>query len=87
MEDAAADEVKLGDSCYAKRVDTGSNNSTSFGMQAEPEALPCRDDVSVDKSAEAPMSCLSPVETCTLRAAGGLLPVGAASTAMRTTFP
>ena len=43
-EDAAADRAKYGDSYYAKRVDAGPTSSTSFGMQAEPPALPLRDD-------------------------------------------
>ena len=86
-EDAAANQAKHGDSCSAKRVDAGPTSSTSFSMTAEPPALPQRDDVLVDKGAEAPKPCLSPVEIRTLTAAGGLLPTGTYSTAIRTIFP
>ena len=86
-EDAAADQAKNRDSCSAKRVDTGPTSSTSFGMTAEHQALPRRDDVLVNKSAAASKLCLSPVEIRTLTAAGGLLPVGTASTTTRTIFP
>ena len=59
----------------------------SFGDDStEPSALPCRDDAMVDKDAEAPKLCLSPVEIRTPTAAGGLFPAGTASTAMRTIF-
>ena len=43
-EDAAADQAKHDDSCFAERVDTGPTSSTSFGMAAESTALPRRDD-------------------------------------------
>ena len=75
-EDAAGDQTKNGDSCSAKRVDAGLASSTSFGMTAEPPALPRKDDVLVDKGAEVPKPCLSPVKMRTLTAAGGLLPAG-----------
>ena len=57
-------------------------SSTSFGMKAEPSALPCWDEVLVDKGAAAPKPCLSPVEMRTPTATGGLLPAGIASSAM-----
>ena len=86
-EDAAADRAKHGDSCSAKRLDTGPTSSTSFGMKAEPLSLPCcRDDALVDKEAAAPKPCLAPGEMRTLTAAGGLLPTGTSSTATRTIF-
>ena len=85
-EDAATDQTKHEDRCSAKRVDTGPTRTTSFGMKAEPPAIPGRDDVLVDKGAEAPDSCHPPVKTCTLTAADGLLSVGTTSTAMRTIF-
>ena len=87
MEDAAADRVKHGDSSSAKkRVDAGPTSLTSFGMIAEPPALPCWDGALVDKNAEAPKPCLLPVEMRTPPGAAGLLPTGTASTAMRTIF-
>ena len=87
-EDAAADRVMNENSSSARRVHTyGQTSSTSLGMTAELPALPRRDNVMVDKGAEAPKPCISPVEMRTLTAAGGLLPAGTASTAMRTIFP
>ena len=86
-EDTAADQAKHGDICSAKRVDTDPTSSTSFGMTAEPSAVPHRDDILVDKSTAAPKPCLSPVEMRKLTTAGGLLPAGTASTARRTIFP
>ena len=83
---AAAERVISGDNSPAQ-VDTDAIRSTSFGMKSEPLALSRRDDVLVDRGVAAPRSCLSPVEMRTLTAAGGLLPVGIASTAMRIIFP
>ena len=83
---AAAVQTKHWDSCSVKRVQAGPKSSTSFGIKAEPPALPRRDDVSVNVGAPAPKSCLSPFEMRTPTAAGGLLPAGTTSTAMRTTF-
>ena len=85
-ENAAADQAKHGDSSSAKRVDAGLTSSTSFGMIPEPPTLPRRDDALVDKGAEAPKPCISPVKMRTLTAAGGLLPACTASTAMMTIF-
>ena len=50
-EDAAADRAKHGDSCSTKSVDAGLTSATSFGMAAEPPALPFRDDALVDTKA------------------------------------
>ena len=86
MEDAAAIQANHGDSCSAKMVQVGPTSSTSFGMKAEPSALPSRDDVLVDKNAAAPKPCLSPVEMRTLTGTGDLLPPGKASTATRIVF-
>ena len=86
-EDTAADQAKHGDICSAKRVDIDPTSSTSFGMTAEPSAVPHRDDILVDKSTAAPKPCLSPVEMRKLTTAGDLLPAGTASTARRTIFP
>ena len=87
--DAAADQAKQGDNCFAKRVDTDPMMClTSFGDDStEPPALPCcRDSAMVDKGAAAPKLCLSPVEIHTLTAAGGLRTAAIASTATRTLF-
>ena len=76
-----------GNSCSADRVNPGPKaTSTSFGVKADPPALPCRDGVLVDNGAAAPKSCLSPMEMSTTAAAGGLLPLGESSTAIKTTF-
>ena len=83
-EEAAADRAKRGDSCSAKRAGGSRTSSTRLGMTAEPLTLPRRDAALVDKGAEAPKLCLSPVEVSTLTAAGGLLP---ASTATTVTLP
>ena len=87
-EDAAADQAKHGDSCSSKSVDTGPPMwLASFGDDStEPPALPSRDDAMVDKGVTVPTPCLSPVEMPTPTAAGDLLLVSAASTAMRTIF-
>ena len=83
---SAADRVMNGDRSSA-RVDGDPTSLISFGMIAEPPALPCRDDALVDKGAEAPKPCLSPVEMRMPTAAGGLLPPCIASTVMRSIFP
>ena len=56
---AAVVQANDDDSCSAKRVQAGPTSSTSFGMKAEPPALPRRDDVLVDNGAAAPKSCLT----------------------------
>ena len=84
---ATAIQAMHGDSCCANRVDPGSNTtSTSFGVKADPPALPCRDDALVDNSAAAPKSCLPSLEMRSPTAAGGLLPAGEASIATTTTY-
>ena len=84
---AKAVQAMYGDSFSASRVDPGpKTNSTSFGVKADPPALPCRDDVLIEKGAAAPKSCLSPLEMRTTSAAGGFLPTGKPSTATKTTF-
>ena len=77
-----------GDSCSANRVDPGPMCPTSFGSDfTGPPALPCsRDDALVCNGTAAPKSCLSPLEMRSPIAAGGLLPVGKASTATRIIF-
>ena len=85
---AAADRAKYtGDSSSTNQVDPDQIIcSTSFGMKAEPPALPCRDDILVDEGAPAPKPCLSPVEMRTLTTADDLLPAGKVSTAARIIF-
>ena len=79
-------QTMRGDSVSARRVEPGPNtNSTSFGLKAEPHALPCWDDVVVESGDAAPSSCLSSLEIRSPTATGGLLSTGEASTATRTT--
>ena len=87
-EDAASYKAKHGNNCSAKKVDPDLVCLTSFGDDSteSPALPPCRDDAIVDKGATASKPCLSPVVMRTPTAAGGLLPAGAVSTAMRTIF-
>ena len=55
-------------------------------MMAEPPDLPCREDVLIEDSAAAPKSCLPSLEMRSPTADVGLLPIGEASTATKTTF-
>ena len=74
---AKAVHAMHGDSVSANRVQAGPKTiSISFGVKAEPPALPCRDDLLVENGAAAPKSCLSPLERRSPTAAGGLLPTG-----------
>ena len=82
---ATAVQAVHGDSFSACRVDPGPKVSTSFGVKAEPPALPCRDGVVVESGDAAPRSCLSSLEMRTTTAAGGLVPTGKTSTATETT--
>ena len=53
---ATAVQAMRGDGFSACRVEPGSNtNSTSFGVKAEPPALPCRDDIVVESGDTAPV--------------------------------
>ena len=71
---------------FSARWEPGLNTtSASFGVKAEPSALPCRDDVVVESGDAAPKSCLPSLEMRSSTAAGGLVPTGEASTAKRTT--
>ena len=84
---ATAVQAMRGDGFSARRVEPGPNtSSTSFGVKAEPPALPCRDDVVVESGDAAPKSCLPSLEIRSLTAAGGLVPTGKASTATETNF-
>ena len=86
--EGAAEAIQAihGDSFSANQIDPDSRCSTSFGVKAEPPALPCRDDILVENGTAAPKSFLSPLEIRSPAAGGGLLPTGMASTATRTTF-
>ena len=83
---AKAVQIMHGVSFSANRVNPGPMCSTSFGVKAEPPALPCRGDFLVENGAAAPKSCLRPSEMRSPTAAGGLLPAGMTSTATRITF-
>ena len=84
---ATAVQAMRGD-CFSSRwVKPGpTTNSTSFGVKAEPPALPCRDDVVVESGPAASESCLPSMEMRSSTAAGGLVPTGEASTASETTL-
>ena len=85
--DAAADRAKQVDKSSSAQVDHDPMCLTSFGDDsAKPPALLCKDDALVNKGAEAPKPCLSPVKMRKLTAAGGLMPAGTSSIAMRTIF-
>ena len=73
-------------SLAVKRVQADPKSSINFVMKAEPPALPRWDDVLVDKGAAALKPCPSPMEMHTPTVAGGLLPAGIASSAMRIIF-
>ena len=60
--DAAADRAKHGDKSSSAQVDQDPMCLTSFDDDfIEPPTLLCRDDALIDKGAEAPKACLSPV--------------------------
>ena len=83
---ATAAQAMRGDCSSARRVEPGPTKSTSFGMKAEPPALPCRDVSVVECGAAAFKSCLPSMEMRTSTAAGGLVPTGDASKASETTL-
>ena len=84
---ATAVQSMHGDGFSARRVEPDPNtNSTSFGVKAEPPALPCRDGFVVECGDAASESCLPPLEVRSSTAAGGLVPTGEASKAKETNF-
>ena len=84
---AAAVQAMRGDGFSARRVEPGPNtNSTSFGVKAEPTALPCMDDVVVESGDAAPKSCPPSLKMRSSTAPGGLVPTSEASTATETNF-
>ena len=83
---AIAVQAMPADGFSARRVEPGPNtNSTSFGVKAEPPALPCRDDVVVESGNAASESCLPSFDMRSSTAAGGLVPTSEVSTALETT--
>ena len=79
-------QAMRGDCFSARRVEPGpTTNSTSFGVKVGPPALSCRDDSVVESGATAFESCLPSMEMRPPTAAGGLVPIGEASTASETT--
>ena len=69
---ATAAQVMRGHGFTARRVEPGPNtSSTSFGVKAEPPALPCMDDVVVESGDAAPKSCVPSLEMRSSTAAGG----------------
>ena len=83
---ATAGQAMHGDSRTARKVHDGPKTSTSFGVKAEPPALPCRDDVAVESGDAAPKSCLPSLEVRTTTVASGLVSTGKTSTATETNF-
>ena len=84
---ATAVQAMRGDGFSARRVEPGPNtNSISFGVKAEPPALPCKDDVGVESGVAASESCLPYLEMRSSTATGGLVPTGKASTATDTNY-
>ena len=78
-------QAMRGDCFSARRVEPDpTTNSTSFGVKAEPPALPCRDDVVVECGTAASESCIPSLEMRSSTAAGGLAPTGEASAASET---
>ena len=80
---AKAVQAKYGDSCTAKRVQSGPKTSISFGVKAKPRVLPCKNDVIVENGAAAPNSYISALEMRTTTAACGLLRTSKTSTATK----
>ena len=73
-----------GDSCTTE-VQDGPKTSISFGMEAEPPDLPCKEDVLIEDGATTPKSCLPSLAMRSPTATGSLVPTGEASTATETT--
>ena len=81
---ATAVQAMRGDCFSARRVEPGpTTNSTSFGVKAEPPALPCRDDSVVECGSAASESCFPSMEMRSSTAVGGLVPTGNAFQSLR----
>ena len=84
---ATAAQAMRGDCSSARQVEPGPDNSTSFGMKAEPPALiPCRHVSVVECGAAAVKSCLPSMEMRTSTAAGGFVSTGDTSKVSETTL-
>ena len=56
---ATAVQAMRGDSCTTEqKVQDGPKTSITFGLEAEPPDLPCREDVLIEDVATTPKSCL-----------------------------
>ena len=88
MEGAAtAVQAMRGDSSNTEqKVQDGPKTSITFGMDAEPPGLPCREDVLIEDGATTPKSCLPSLEMRSPTVAGALVPTGEASTATEANF-
>ena len=80
-------QAMRGDSCTTEqKVQDGPKTSITFGVEAEPSDLLCREDILVEDGATTPESRLPFLEMCSSTAAGGLVPTGETSTASETNF-
>ena len=83
---ATAVQAMRGDSYTTEqKVQDRPKTSITFGVEAEPPDLPCKEGVLVEEGATSPESCLLSLEMRPPTAAGGLVPTGEASTATETT--
>ena len=79
-------QAMRGNSCTAaQKVQDGPKTLITFGVEAEPPDLSCRDNVLVEGGDAAPESCLPSLEMRSPTAAGGLVPTDEVSTATETT--
>ena len=78
---ATAVQAMRGDSCTAEqKVQDGPKTSITFGVEAEPPGLSCREDVLIEGGVTTPKSCFLSLGMDSPTAAGGLVPTGEAST-------
>ena len=81
---ATAVHAMRGDSCTAEqKVQDEPKTSITFGVEAEPPNLRCREDVLIEDGATVPKSCVPSLELPSPTAAGGLVPTGAPLTNSR----
>ena len=84
---ATAVQAMRGDSCTTEqKVQDGPKTSITFGVEAEPPHLPCREAILVEDGATTPKLCLLSLEMRTTTAAGGLVPTGKTPTITETDF-
>ena len=80
-------QAMRGDRCTtAQKVQDIPMTSITFGVEAEPPDLPCRDDVLVEGGDAAPRLCLPYLEMRSPTPAGGLVPTCKTSTTTKTNF-